>query len=318
MTPSPRLLLADYAPTRAGIRIALEPDVTICAEADGLETAVQAARAQQPDLCLVRLALFTDGARAVRAICRAAPATAVVVLSDDVDAADMVECIRAGAVGYASGAVDARRLRRIVGAVAGGEAVIPRGMVLDLLAELRGLGAGGTGLTRREAEVLAMLRRGHTTAEIAQRLEIAPVTVRRHISALVSKLGVQNRSALLAIERAADRRLTSLDRSALPAAGRSGQTAADRVNGRVDAVGDPELGQDAGYVVLRGTGTDVKRSGDRGVVAPLRDQAQDVELARGQSLAEDGVELSLTAGVADVAEQDVGGVGRKPRRALRG
>ena len=50
----------------------------------------------------------------------------------------------------------------------------------------------------REAQVLGMLRRGHTTAAIADRLEIAPVTVRRHISELVHKLGVENRAALTA------------------------------------------------------------------------------------------------------------------------
>jgi DNA-binding CsgD family transcriptional regulator len=52
-------------------------------------------------------------------------------------------------------------------------------------------------LTQREAQVLAMLRRGHTTGTIAERLDIVPVTVRRHIAQVVHKLGVENRSALL-------------------------------------------------------------------------------------------------------------------------
>lgn len=61
---------------------------------------------------------------------------------------------------------------------------------------LTGAVAHDDGLTGRESQVLGMVRRGHTTAAIADRLEIAPVTVRRHISELVHKLGVEDRSAL--------------------------------------------------------------------------------------------------------------------------
>jgi DNA-binding NarL/FixJ family response regulator len=70
-------------------------------------------------------------------------------------------------------------------------------MVLELLLELRGGGSGRDALTAREMQVLGMVRRGYRTAAIAERLEIAPVTVRRHISELVQKLGVENRTALV-------------------------------------------------------------------------------------------------------------------------
>ena len=71
-------------------------------------------------------------------------------------------------------------------------------MVLELLLELRSGGAGGDALTGRESQVLGMLRRGQSTAAIAERLQIAPVTVRRHVSELVRKLGVEDRSELVA------------------------------------------------------------------------------------------------------------------------
>jgi DNA-binding NarL/FixJ family response regulator len=87
--------------------------------------------------------------------------------------------------------------------VAANEAVVPRSMVLELLLELRGGGGGADALTARESQVLGMLRRGHKTAEIAERLSIAPVTVRRHISELVRKLGVEDRAALTAAVPAA-------------------------------------------------------------------------------------------------------------------
>jgi DNA-binding NarL/FixJ family response regulator len=120
------------------------------------------------------------------------------VLALENDADHLLECVRAGAVGYVPGALDAERLNRVVMAAAAGEAVVPRSMVLELVLELRGGGTGAEALTGRESQVLGMLRRGHRTADIAERLAIAPVTVRRHVSELVRKLGVENRAALSA------------------------------------------------------------------------------------------------------------------------
>lgn len=193
MTPRVRLLIADHAPTRAGIRIALEGEVDICAEAGDAEQAIRAAMRQQPEVCLVGREIPGDALLAVRGICRAAPAAAVVVLAAERDVDDLLQVVRAGAIGYVPGAVEAGRLRRMIRAVAAKEAVVPRSLVLDLLLELR----DSDGLTGRESQVLGMLRRGHTTAVIAERLQIAPVTVRRHISELVRKLGVEDRWSLI-------------------------------------------------------------------------------------------------------------------------
>ncbi len=198
MKPRLRLLIADNGPTRAGIRLALGSDMEICAEAGNTEQAIRAAMREQPDVCLVGRDLPGDGLSAVRGICRAAPRAAAVVLTEVRDVDDLLDAVRAGAIGYVPDAVDADRLRRIIAAVAAGEAVVPPAMVLELLKELRGNGAGAELLTGREAQVLGMLRRGHTTAAIAERLEITPVTVRRHISELVHKLGVRDRSELIA------------------------------------------------------------------------------------------------------------------------
>jgi DNA-binding CsgD family transcriptional regulator len=75
-------------------------------------------------------------------------------------------------------------------------------MVLELLLEMRSGGAGGDVLTGRETQVLGMLRRGQSTAAIAKRLQITPVTVRRHVSEIVRKLGVEDRTELVAGEAA--------------------------------------------------------------------------------------------------------------------
>jgi DNA-binding NarL/FixJ family response regulator len=194
-----RLLVADHGATRLGIRMALNGEVDICAEADDAEQAIRAAKREQPDVCLVGRDLPGDGLAAVRGVCRAAPQAAVVVLAEVRDVDDLLDAVRAGAIGYVPGGLDPPRLRRIFAAIAANEAVVPRGMVLELLLELRGAGNGAEALTGRESQVLGMLRRGHTTAEIGNRLKIAPVTVRRHISGLVQKLGVEDRSGLTAV-----------------------------------------------------------------------------------------------------------------------
>ena len=196
LIPRLRLLIADYAPTRAGIRMALEGDVDICAEAGDAELAIRAAKREQPEVCLVGREIPGDALLAVRGICRAAPAAAVVLLAAERDVDDLLEAVRAGATGYVPGAIDAGRLCRIIRAVAAKEAVVPRSLVLELMLELRGSDAGSDGLTGRESQVLGMLRRGHTTAVIAERLQITPVTVRRHVSELVRKLGVEDRWSL--------------------------------------------------------------------------------------------------------------------------
>jgi DNA-binding NarL/FixJ family response regulator len=196
------LLVADDRATRLGIRMALADEMRICAEAENAEQAIRAAKREQPDVCLIGREIPGDGLAAVRAICRAAPHTAVVVLAALRDVDEMLEAVRGGAMGYMPGPLDAERLLRIIHAVARREAVMPRSLVMDLMLELRGGAAESDLLTGRETEVLGMLRRGQSTRAIAVRLGIAPSTVRRHISELVYKLGVGDRRGLTSVRRA--------------------------------------------------------------------------------------------------------------------
>jgi DNA-binding NarL/FixJ family response regulator len=184
VTARPTLMIVDNEAVRAGIRLALGGEAIVCAEAADAETAIRAAMRTQPDLCLVGSEIPGGG-------------VAAVLLAPRHDVDELIDAVRAGAVGYVPGTRVADRLQRIVRAVAANEAVVPRSMVLELLLEMRNVGSAG-GLSRRESQVLGMLRRGHSTAEIAERIEIAPVTVRRHISELVHKLGVADRSELVA------------------------------------------------------------------------------------------------------------------------
>jgi DNA-binding NarL/FixJ family response regulator len=191
------LLIADHMATRLGVRMALADCVHVCAEAGDADQAISAALREQPDVCVVGLEIPGGGLLAVAGIRAAAPSAAVVVLTPTADVDDMLASVRAGAIGYLPGSIEPLPFRRAVVAAAAGEAALPRGMVIELVREVQGTTSNGDdGLTQREAQVLGMLRRGQPTSAIADRLSISPVTVRRHISALVHKTGVEDRAAL--------------------------------------------------------------------------------------------------------------------------
>jgi two-component system nitrate/nitrite response regulator NarL len=201
VSPLPRLLIADYGPTRVGVQMALAGQVVVCAEVADADEAILAAGREQPDVCIVGLEIPGDGVEAVRGIVKAAPMTSVIVLAATDSSTALLASVRAGAVGFVPGNFDGAQLRRVVGAVLADEAAVPRSMVRELVLELRNaIAPGADGLSSREAQVLGMVRRGATTAAIARELEISPVTVRRHISVLVNKLGVPSRGALLSAD----------------------------------------------------------------------------------------------------------------------
>lgn len=195
--PVVRVLLVDHTATRAGIRMALDGSAVICAECSEVDRAIRAAKTEQPDIALIGREIAGDWRAAVRGVCRAAPVCRVIVLAQKADTDDMLEAVRAGALGYVPGTLNAENLRAVFRFAREREALIPRNMVTELLTEIRGAPVAVSGLSRREAQVLGMVRRGHSTGWIAERLEISPVTVRRHVSALVQKLGVEGRSDLL-------------------------------------------------------------------------------------------------------------------------
>lgn len=190
----PRILIADLPAIRLGVRIALEGAVEVCAEAGDAAEAMRAAQREQPDISLIGLDLPGDGIVAIRGIHEVAPGGAVIALASSTDADDLLTCVHAGAVGYLPGSIAAASLRQAVGAVSAGEAAIPRALILVLLRELQR--AASNGLTSRETQVLDLLRRGRSTADIAALLGISAITVRRHISASMQKLGVEDRTAL--------------------------------------------------------------------------------------------------------------------------
>jgi DNA-binding NarL/FixJ family response regulator len=189
----------------AGVRRSLEGHgFEIVAEAASAEVAVELALRERPDVCLLDIDLPGDAVRVIETITTAVPGTAVVVLTASTRDSDLLDALRAGAVGYLPMSTDSARLPHALHGVMAGEAAVPRQLVSRLIDELRSQGerrriaAPGrpaTEVTRREWEVLALVREGLTTADIAGRLLVSPVTVRRHASAAVKKLGLSDRAA---------------------------------------------------------------------------------------------------------------------------
>lgn len=199
---SVRILIADdHPPTRTGVRMALEKDgLEVCAEASDAKGALEAALRERPDACLLDVRMPGGGPAAASSITARLPQIAVVMLSVSRDPADLLESLRRGAIGYLLKDMNPERLSAAVRAALHGEAVVPRVMLPQLLAELRDLPdsaadrpPGLRRLTRREWEVLRLVREGTETAQIADRLLLSPVTVRRHVSTMLAKLGASSR-----------------------------------------------------------------------------------------------------------------------------
>jgi DNA-binding NarL/FixJ family response regulator len=207
--PGPAIVLVDDEPlTRSSLRQLLEDaGFDVRAEADDCETAVEACVRERPQLCLVDLHLSGGGIRLVREISQRVPETLLVVLATSPNPSDLMDAIRAGASGYLAKNMDPNRIAPALRGELAGEAAIPRFLVTELVRDLQTLGRhrvfvgdqGRVELTSREWEILELMSAGHSGPRIAERLELSPVTVRRHSAEAVRKLGVRNREEAIAL-----------------------------------------------------------------------------------------------------------------------
>jgi DNA-binding NarL/FixJ family response regulator len=206
------LVADDHPPTRAGVRAALERDeFVVCAEVSDAQAAIEAARRERPDVCLLDIHMPGEGIRAAEVIGNELPDTAVVMLTVSRSDADLFDALRAGASGYLLKDIDPARLPIALRGVLDGEAALPRRLVSLLIEEFRErrrrrripiVGRRSVELTDREWEVLELMRLGLSTEQIGERLFITPVTVRTHVSAILKKLHVANREeAVQLLER---------------------------------------------------------------------------------------------------------------------
>ena len=134
-----RVLIADdHAPTRAGVREVLEGDgFAVCAEVASGPAAVEAARAEQPDVCLLDIRMPGGGIAAASEIAEELPDAAIVMLTVSRDDADLFDALRAGARGYLLKDVDRAELPAALRGALAGEAPLPANLVARLIEEFR-------------------------------------------------------------------------------------------------------------------------------------------------------------------------------------
>jgi DNA-binding NarL/FixJ family response regulator len=192
-----RVVLADDHPiVREGLRgmLAAEPGIEVVAEAASGAEAVAVAARYRPDVVLMDLRMpGGDGVTATAEILAATPGARVVVLTTYETDADIVRAVEAGAVGYLLKVTPVAELSQAIRAAARGETVLAPSVARRLVSHVRQ--PRRDLLSGRETEVLALVARGLTNAEIGQQLTITEATVKTHLIRSFSKLGVNDRTA---------------------------------------------------------------------------------------------------------------------------
>jgi DNA-binding NarL/FixJ family response regulator len=211
----PSVLIADNDElNRRSVREALERHgFIVVGEAADAAAAIGAATRLKPNICLIEIELPLEGLNAVGRIAKASPKTMIVVLSRSDRPEDVVSAITRGASGYLLKGISGDQLANSLRGAYTGEPPLSRALVPYLVDEIRRgamrqlmLPGGAVRLTPREWEVGELLREGQSTSEIADRLGVSPVTVRRHVGLLLNKLGAKDREAAVELLRAYGRR----------------------------------------------------------------------------------------------------------------
>lgn len=200
------LLVDDQALFREALRtlLALQPDFEIVAEAENGERALALAKAHRPDVVLMDLRMpVLGGVEATRRLLQAHPSARVVVLTTFDEDEEVFEALRAGALGYLLKACSADRLCESVRAAAKGTSVFEPSVAARMMAGLSRKGPADARkvaqslpdpLSERELAVLQRLAEGRSNKEIGSELGITEGTVKNHMTNVLGKLGVLDRT----------------------------------------------------------------------------------------------------------------------------
>jgi DNA-binding NarL/FixJ family response regulator len=190
------MLVDDHPVVREGLRgmLEAEPDLTVVAEAGSGEEAVAQARVTSTDVILMDLRMRDlDGVGATERILADDPRTRVVVLTTYETDADILRAVEAGASGYLLKDASRTELANAVRAAARGETVLAPSVAGRLVNQVRR--PVTQSLSAREVEVLALVAKGLTNADIGRALHISEATVKTHLLRAFGKLGVSDRTA---------------------------------------------------------------------------------------------------------------------------
>jgi NarL family two-component system response regulator LiaR len=201
------ILVDDHSVVREGLRayLSTEPDIDVAGEASHGREAVALAAQVVPDVALVDLVMPDpspgpggpmDGITAIRELKKVSPHTQVIVLTSYAEDEKVFPAVRAGALSYLLKDVSAEDLAKAIRAAARGEATLHPQVAARLISEVGGRKSepGVDALTEREMEVLALIARGMSNREIAEALVIAEKTVKSHVSNILSKLHLADRT----------------------------------------------------------------------------------------------------------------------------
>ncbi len=195
------LLVDDHALVRQGVRAFLETqdDLTVVAEAGGGEEAIKLAAEHAPDVALMDLIMpGMDGVETTRQLVAKSPRTNVVMLTSYHDDEHIFPAIRAGALSYVLKEIGPDELADAVRKAAAGEAVLHPRVAARVVRELHGARRDAPNvfheLSDREMEVLKLIADGCTNAEIAGNLYLSEKTVKSHVSNILGKLHLADRT----------------------------------------------------------------------------------------------------------------------------
>jgi DNA-binding NarL/FixJ family response regulator len=199
------LLVDDQTLVRQGIRLLLEiePDIQVIGQAANGREAIQQVEALHPEVVLMDVRMpEMDGVAATQEICARFPETGVIILTTFEDDEIVFEGLKAGARGYLLKDISSEEMAEAVRKVAAGEALIQPSITRKVLAEFSRLATAASRpapplaepLTERELEVLHALAHGLSNREIADQLVITEGTVKNHVSSLIAKLEVRDRT----------------------------------------------------------------------------------------------------------------------------
>jgi two-component system, NarL family, response regulator LiaR len=195
-----RVLVADdHAVVRQGLRtfLELQEDIEVVADvADGRQ-ALAAVAVHDPDVVLMDLVLpEVDGVEAIRRIASERPRIRVIALTSFLDDDKVFPAVRAGAAGYLLKDVEPAELVKAIRTVHAGEGLLHPAVAARLMEEVASSGGreAPDSLTPREREVVALIARGLSNKRIALELGISEKTVKTHVSSILGKLGLTDRT----------------------------------------------------------------------------------------------------------------------------
>ncbi|MEU3625577.1 DNA-binding response regulator [Amycolatopsis coloradensis] len=190
------MLVDDHPVVREGLRgmLEAEPDLSVVGEAGSGDEAVALSRVKQPDVILMDLRMpGLDGVGATRKILADRPGQRVVVLTTYETDADILRAVEAGASGYLLKDASRAELAAAIRAASRGETVLAPSVAGKLVNRVRNPTASP--LSAREIEVLRLVARGSTNADIGRVLHISEATVKTHLLRAFGKLDVSDRTA---------------------------------------------------------------------------------------------------------------------------